>query len=604
MPELLKRIHFVAGPVQVRRYLLLLVLMLLVAILEAFGVGAVLPFIAALSAPEKLLGNGYVRRIAEPLGLAGDPGTLVPLLGAVVIVIFISRGILTVISTWVQARVLHGHRAWLSRMLFARYLTMPYQLYLSKNTAHVLHIISGVTAAFATSFMPALLLLISEALVCAAIIALLFIISPEITAAAVLFLVLVGGSYFAFAKARLSYIGRSQNEATKALNKNVIEGLGSIKETHVFGAEQYFLSRFDRLAKTYMHQSVGLNVMNNSPRPIAEMLFVTIILGIVVLFAVNGHNFETQLPLLILFGVAFLRLLPSFNRIVSSYGVFRVQHVTLDVLYAEMTEMQHAALRPGGDTTKPAESRQPLTFNHALEVVDLSYFYPGEVKAALDGVSIRVQKGEVVGLVGRSGSGKTTLVDVILGLLQPQAGDIRVDGASILQRHHAWQGAIGYIPQSIYLTDDTIRRNIAFGVEDDDIDPRRLSEALEAAQLSAFVKSLPAGLDTVVGDRGVRLSGGQRQRIGIARALYHDPEILILDEATSALDIETESAVADALAAVLSNKTLIVIAHRLSTVRNCDRLYVIERGRVTDSGTYDELRERNGWFRQINDLLV
>jgi ATP-binding cassette subfamily C protein len=187
--------------------------------------------------------------------------------------------------------------------------------------------------------------------------------------------------------------------------------------------------------------------------------------------------------------------------------------------------------------------------------------------------------------------------------LQPQAGDIRVDGTSILRRHDAWQGAIGYIPQSIYLTDDTIRRNIAFGVEDGDIDSKRLSAALDAAQLSAFVESLPAGLDTVVGDRGVRLSGGQRQRIGIARALYRDPEILILDEATSALDVETESAVADALTAVLSNKTLIVIAHRLSTVRDCDRLYVIESGRVTDSGTYDELRERNSWFRQINDLL-
>jgi ATP-binding cassette subfamily C protein len=174
----------------------------------------------------------------------------------------------------------------------------------------------------------------------------------------------------------------------------------------------------------------------------------------------------------------------------------------------------------------------------------------------------------------------------------------------MLQRHSAWQGAIGYIPQSIYLTDDTIRRNIAFGVEDSDIDPQRLNEALDAAQLTAFVKTLPAGLDTVVGDRGVRLSGGQRQRIGIARALYHDPEILILDEATSALDVETETAVADALGAVLSDKTLIVIAHRLSTVRNCDRLYVIDRGRVTDSGTYNELRECNDWFRQINELLV
>jgi ATP-binding cassette subfamily C protein len=603
MRELLSQVRYVAGPVQVRKYLLLLALMLLVAVLEAFGVGAILPFLAALSAPEKLLGDDRVVRVLGVLNLAPDPATLVPIMGGVVIGIFVLKGALTVLSNWVQARVLHGHRAWLSRTLFARYLTMPYSLYLNRNTAHVLHVISGVTAAFATAFMPALLLLISESMVCTAIIVLLLFVSPMVTIAAVTFLGLIGGGYVLFAKQRLSFIGRTQNEATKALNKNVIEGLGSIKETRILGAEAYFLRRFDRLARMYMRQSVRLNVMNNSPRPIAEALFVTIILGIVIALTLTTRDIQGQLPVLLLFGVAFLRLLPSFNRIVYAYGIVRVQHVALDILFGELREIAQSGAQSNVEGKRRATLPGALNFKEALEVVDLSFTYPGQATPALDRVSIKVRKGETIGLVGRSGSGKTTMVDVILGLLQPQTGDIRVDGTSILRCHDAWQGAIGYIPQSIYLTDDTIRRNIAFGVEDHDIDPKRLSAALNAAQLSAFVESLPAGLDTVVGDRGVRLSGGQRQRVGIARALYHDPEILILDEATSALDVETESAVAGALTAVLSNKTLIVIAHRLSTVRDCDRLYVIESGRVIDSGTYDELRERNRWFRQINDLL-
>jgi ATP-binding cassette subfamily C protein len=238
-----------------------------------------------------------------------------------------------------------------------------------------------------------------------------------------------------------------------------------------------------------------------------------------------------------------------------------------------------------------------------LTLKRIRYFYSGETARTLDGVTLTIHKGEIVGLVGRSGAGKTTLVDVILGLLEPQEGDIRVDGVSVLGRQAEWRRLIGYIPQSIYLTDDTIRRNVAFGMEDSEIRDEPVRGALKAAQLEEFVSSLPRGLDTVVGDRGTRLSGGQRQRIGIARALYRDPELLVLDEATSALDVETEAAVNEAVRQLAKSKTIVVIAHRLSTVSNCDRLFLIDGGKVADSGTYAELRARNAWFRRINDLI-
>jgi ATP-binding cassette subfamily C protein len=602
MLKVLKKIVFVAGPVQIKRYALVLIVMLGVAILEAFGVGAVLPFLAAVSSPEALIENPHMRRMLDFVDLKADAVNLVVLMGTAMIVIFVLKGLLSVFLTWLQARVLHSHRAWLSRTLFERYLDLPYQLYLDKNSTHVLHVISGVTAAFSTAFMPALLLLLSESLVCAAIIVLLVLVSPMVTVIAVAILGIVGGSYFVFGRTRLASIGKSQNEATKALNKSVIEGLGSLKETRVLGIEQHFLSKFDRLAKRYMRQAVRMNVINQVPRPVAETIFVALILGMVIALSVTGSKLDEKLPLLLLFGVAFLRLLPSFNRIIYAVGISQVQAVTLEVLYSELNEMRSAAAhaRPA---PPPGERLPPLEFNEALRLDTITFSYPNETAKALDGISLEVLKGEVIGLVGRSGSGKTTLVDVILGLLEPQHGDIRVDGASILGRQAEWRRLIGYIPQSIYLTDDTIRRNIAFGVEDAEIRADRVQSALEAAQLDTFVKALPDGLDTVVGDRGIRLSGGQRQRIGIARALYHESELLVLDEATSALDVETEAAVAGALARALADKTLIVIAHRLSTVRSCDRLYLIEDGRVADAGSYEELRASNEWFRQIKALL-
>jgi ATP-binding cassette subfamily C protein len=277
--------------------------------------------------------------------------------------------------------------------------------------------------------------------------------------------------------------------------------------------------------------------------------------------------------------------------------------VALNTLFEELEEARRdhvPALRDAQQANEPAQ----LSLERGLQLRDVAYSYPGQSAKALDNVALEIRKGEVIGLVGKSGAGKTTLVDVILGLLQPQQGAVLADGTSIAGQQKEWGRLVGYIPQAIYLTDDSIRRNVAFGIEDADIDEEAVRRAVAAAQLAGFVDGLKHGLDTTVGERGVRLSGGQRQRVGIARALYRDPQLLVLDEATSALDVETESDVNEAIRQLGKSKTLIVIAHRLTTVKTCDRLYLIDDGRVADSGTYSELASRNPWFRRINEILA
>ena len=599
-----RKIVAVTGEDQGRKYLALTLLMLLTALLEALGIGAVLPFLGAVSRPDEVLNNSRVREALEFLHISAEPVELVLTAGAAMILVFALKAVLVLLSTWLQGRLLHQQRARLSRTLFAHYMHLPYGLYLRKNVAHLIHVIAGVTANFATVFMASVIQLIAELLVCFTIIALLVLVSPTITGIAATFMIVLGGGYVLWSKARLTRVGNEQHGAILGLNKSVMEGLGSLKETRVLGAESYFLRRFDQLAQKYMRYSTQLYVLNNAPRLVAELLFIVVVVGAVMILSVVGRDLKSDFPVMALFGMAFVRLLPSFNRILSAFTSARVNAVALNILYEELNETRRLALPPSAAVAPKGGMAPRLTLNRSLQLRDVSYSYPNEQTKALDGVSLEIRGGAIVGLIGKSGAGKTTLVDVLLGLLRPQAGDILADGISLLDRREEWRRLIGYIPQSIYLTDDTIRRNVAFGLEDKDIDEAAVRRSMAAAQLTEFVDGLKQGLETTVGDRGVRLSGGQRQRIGIARALYRDPQLLVLDEATSALDVETESAVNEAIRRLSKSKTLIVIAHRLSTIRDCDRLYLIDDGKVVDQGTYAELSERNVWFRRINEILA
>jgi ABC-type multidrug transport system fused ATPase/permease subunit len=427
----------------------------------------------------------------------------------------------------------------------------------------------------------------------AAILILLVIAEPIVSVVG--FALLGGATWISVrvVKRRLIQYGAAIQDARLRMIKSVNEGLGAIKITKTLGRESYFLSEFKRQAYRSAKAQQFRQVMLDVPRLYLETAAMIGLLVVAAILISQQRPIGSIIPTLSLLAVAVVRMIPSFNRITSSITTLRYGRFSLDVVFADLVEDGRPAVEPSHD------SGADIAFERELQLAGIQYSYPGSAGPALRDVTIRVSRGEAVGIVGPTGCGKTTVVDVVLGLLTPDEGEVLVDGQSIRGAESRWRRHIGYVPQDVYLLDDTIRRNIAFGLPDDMIDANAVTRAVNASQISGLISSLPAGLDTVVGERGVRLSGGQRQRIGIARALYDNPAIVILDEATSSLDHETERYVMEAIDRLRGERTLMIIAHRISTVRACDRLFLLTDGRVVSSGTYDELLASNGQFRRL-----
>jgi ATP-binding cassette subfamily C protein len=344
----------------------------------------------------------------------------------------------------------------------------------------------------------------------------------------------------------------------------------------------------------YLHQAFQ-RVISQIPKPFLEVLAILAVLVVTVTFILLGRSLTEMLPVLALLAVAVVRMVPAFNSITSSLTAIRYQRSSLELVCDELLQFEQTPRSSRSTAQRDSSVIHPL--REAVRLEEVEYVYPNSSQKALDKISLTIRAGEVVALIGSSGAGKSTVVDVILGLLTPVSGRVMIDNWDLQDNPPAWQRQIGYIPQDIYLLDDTIRRNIAFGLVDEAIDEQAVAAALVAAQLDEFIATLPDGLDTVIGNRGIRLSGGQRQRVGIARALYHNPRVLVMDEATSALDNETEREVIAAINRLRGDRTIIMIAHRLTTVRSCDRLYLLDGGRIVDSGDYDELSNRHHELR-------
>jgi ATP-binding cassette, subfamily B, bacterial PglK len=484
-----------------------------------------------------------------------------------------------------------------SRMLRG-YLFQPYTWFLHRHSADLgASVLSEVTQVITQAMVPAMKML-AQAAVAVFVLALLIVVRP---AAALVAALVLGGSYlmiYVGVRGYLARLGRTRYLANQERFRVAGEAMGGIKDIKLMGLETAYLRRFQDPARRMAKAVAASSVVGELPRNILKAVGYGAILFFVLYLLFTGDgSLGSVLPVLGLYAFAGVRLFPAFQQIYSSMTALRFSRPILDKLVADMARNNAAAEPPA----PPPGATPALRLAERLELVDVHYAYPRAERGALDGLGLAIAARTTVGIVGGTGAGKTTAVDVILGLLEPQAGELRVDGVPVTPANRrAWQDAIGYVPQAIFLTDDSVAANIAFGLAPGEIDQAAVERAARIAELHDFVvEELPEGYATRVGERGVRLSGGQRQRIGIARALYHDPDVLILDEATSALDNLTERAVMDAVRNLGHAKTIILIAHRLSTVRDCDVIFMLERGRVVARGRYDELLETSQQFRAM-----
>lgn len=594
MNNLISKLFYIFNRQEKFQIGIIFLLMLGGAGLETLGVGLIPPFVTLLSNPEFIQKQQFLYWLYGRLGTTSSQVFLL-WISIILLGIYLFKNIYLSLITYWQYHFLYIKQVALSNRLLAAYLYSPYTFHLQRNSAELVRNITSEILQIFSGVLSPMLILVTELMVMSCIVILLAIAEPLSSAIAAIFL---GISIFCLNKIirkQMNVQGVIRQEESRRMIQWVHQGLGGIKETKVLGREAFFLTAFANSVNAFGKANFIFSLTNQLPNLFIDAILISAVLLIVIFSLIQGREIQSILPMLSLFAIAALRLMPSAKRIVSTVGTIQYSKYSVDLIYQDLFALEN--LSPKSLTQTDTISSSP--FQKEIALHNIFYQYPNSPQPSLSGISLSIKKGEAIALIGASGSGKTTLVDVILGLLTPSQGEILVDRENILNNLANWQRQIGYIPQSIYLCDDTIRGNIAFGLPLDQINEEQVWESLKAAQLEELVRDLPDQLDTLVGERGIRLSGGQRQRIGIARALYHDPEILIMDEATAALDNTTEREFMEALEAMAGHKTMIMIAHRLTTVKNCDRLYLMKSGIIADVGTYNELISRNKEFQTM-----
>jgi ATP-binding cassette, subfamily B, bacterial PglK len=566
------------------------------SVIEVFGIGIIGPFIGLVSNPELIHKYPLLDQTYRFFGFS-QVNQFIAFIGLLVVIIFCIK---SCVSWYIQSGIFkfsYLQKEKLTIKLMHSYMEAPYTLYIGKNSAQIIQNVITQTRKFSDSILNPLLVSISNVVTILAISALLCLVNP-LAVLSILFITIPLFFLLSRFKGKVKTWGKELYEADQGMIRGINHGLGGFKETRVIGCENFFIQETTRQAHRYAEASIKFYAFKLLPRFMIEALLIIFVVCFTSISLLVSGNIDQLTPTLSVFALASIRLIPSFTNLTSGISTIRNSTHALQQIYLDLKEFEGTQSKSYSYQTTSSEwqgdggkqnQTEALTFESKVVLENVAYRYPQAASNALNSISLIISKGQSIALIGRSGAGKTTLVDVILGLLEPQTGDIQIDGTSIYQNLRAWQNLIGYIPQSIFLIDDTLERNIAFGVADHEIDPLRLERAIRAAQLSEVVANLPDGVKTRVGERGVMLSGGQRQRVGIARALYHEREILVLDEATSALDNETENLVTEAIKSLSGLKTMIIIAHRLTTVEHCDRIYVMDRGGIVKSGNYEDV---------------
>jgi ABC-type multidrug transport system fused ATPase/permease subunit len=570
-----------------RRALTLLALLsFLTAALDLLGVGLIVPFLALVAKPALA---AEVSERAPWLGsiLPQDQSKLLTNGLVLLVGLYLLKGGLQLAVAWAQTRFVARWEGGLSIRLFDLYLRQPWVFHTQRNSAELLAIIFNDS--YKLSFMlMALVSMLADLITIVSLVALMSYVEPVGTSAVAALLVIAASALMIGSRGRLARWGAARLDLETQRWKLAQETISAIREVQLFTCESLFANAFRMSSFQYAHVIQRTSFVGQVPRLSLEVVAVLAVTSLTLVLLGRGKTPVEILPIVGMFAASATRLLPAFTRIVGSTQVIRTAQPALDRVVGELRNLNLAEPSGSGPDVvplAPVAALEAAPVRDGLVIHDLWFRYPGAVDDAIKGVSLEVMPGEMVGLVGTSGSGKSTLMDLLLGLLTPSRGTINFGGRDIYEEPTWWRGRIGYVPQTILLTDDTLRRNVAFGVADEEIDDAAVRRALHAASLGGFVAALPNGLDTVIGERGSRLSGGQRQRIGIARALYRDPEFLVLDEATSALDGATEAEVMQAINGLQGKKTLLIVAHRLTTIERCDRVVRLEAGRLVSGGS-------------------
>ncbi len=579
--DLIRRVLFLARPYGRAKLAGVFSLSFAQALFQVIGVTSIFPFLALAADPDRIRRSHFGTRF---LGMFPPMENRQLLLAAGVIAIagLLVSNAMNLLAEYARTRYAQNFAHWLRVRLLRRMASQPYTYFLQRNSGDLLKKIIGDVTNYTTGVLLPLLDTVARVLTAVLLLVTLFLVQPVIAVSAA---VVLGGFYvitFRVLTRKRREVDENLRVSVGALFREAQQMLGGIKPVKVHRAEEHFLSRFAKHSAVLAKMSARLPVLGNSARYLVEPLAFGGLVVAVLLLAARGRDFSDILPNLGVMALAGYRLLPSLQLLYSQLTQVSSMRHAVDEVYDEFVAVETDRSISVAISSDVLARAKPFAWNDAITLRDISFRYSGVSRPALKGISLIIAKNTSLGVIGPTGSGKSTLVDLLLGLYQPATGDILIDGRPLTPALvPAWQAAIGYVPQDIFLIDDTIARNVAFGLPDDEIDPVRLREACATAQILDFIETdLPAGFDTIVGERGIRLSGGQRQRIGLARALYHRPSLLILDEATSALDVATEARLLQALRGLEGKLTMVVAAHRLSTVAGCEKLVDLDNSRL------------------------
>ena len=578
--SMLKKIRYIFDRKQKIQIVILGIMIFIGGFLETLGVGAMMPVVTALITPGILMDYieryDFLQKICGALHIDSVGEVAIALLISLMI-IYVIKNLFILFMTYKQNDFISQNRNRMISRVLGEFLNRPYEQYLGADIPTVFRITDNDIPHMFSLVLSALQLA-SEVVVSCLIFIMMLIMDAKMT----LFVVVLFGVMTLFIvkvfKPKLNRIGVKNQSIQSRIAKWRLQAIYGLKDVKVLNREEFFVRNYYKSGKIGADVATTYAVMNNIPRLMIETVFIVGVLGFIAIYINGGGDMGAIANTLVAFGVAAIRVLPSVNRINTYITQISYTQPSLDFVYQNLQEgMKTDAMLK---ERKANSQREKLKLENQIELKHITFQYPDGDKNIFTDAHMIVPKGKSVGIIGTSGAGKSTIVDILLGLLHAQEGEITCDGVDIFKNYESWLAQIGYIPQAIYLVDESIRENIAFGIDEKDIDEKRIWEVLEEAQLKEFVEGLPNGLDTTIGDRGVRLSGGQRQRIGIARALYHDPEILVFDEATSALDNDTEAAVMEAVNSFHGKKTMIIIAHRLNTIEKCDIIYRVDNEKL------------------------